>query len=399
MKQTVLEKVSAQMCTGCEACVTACPCNAITMNPDSLGFMHPSIQSAKCIHCGLCLQNCPVYTAPKKIKPILCESYAGYSLDEVMVQRSSSGGYFGLLASYFLKHGQAVVGVQWSSDFSATEHVLYDSVDGLEKILGSKYIQSRKDHIYEESIQYLRQGKKVLFCGCPCEVAAMMNLCPAELKNGLFLVDFVCQGPTTPKAMKEYARYMEEKKQSRITSINMRHAIGPWIPQYIRISFENKSHFLERLYQTPIGDSIRILQREACYQCRFAGDQHVSDITLGDYHGAKVSDDCYHESGTSIMLVNTEKGHTLLDVVRMSGACCQSVPYADLVVYNPRMEKAWEPKAEYEVFRKTMREDGLLAASNSVLEKKQILLRKIPVHLRETLFAIKKSIKCFVTKR
>ncbi len=47
-------KVDIEKCTGCEACTTACPVEAISMVDDKAKV------SAECIDCGACVDECPV---------------------------------------------------------------------------------------------------------------------------------------------------------------------------------------------------------------------------------------------------------------------------------------------------------------------------------------------------
>lgn len=42
-------------CCGCTACVSICNQNAITMQPDTMGFLYPKVDNNKCIECGLCV--------------------------------------------------------------------------------------------------------------------------------------------------------------------------------------------------------------------------------------------------------------------------------------------------------------------------------------------------------
>ena len=45
-------------CCGCTACASICPKDAITMEPDTLGFKYPKVDLDKCINCGLCEKVC-----------------------------------------------------------------------------------------------------------------------------------------------------------------------------------------------------------------------------------------------------------------------------------------------------------------------------------------------------
>ena len=39
-------------CTGCTACYSICPVNAIKMEQDDEGFFYPVVDQKVCIHCG-----------------------------------------------------------------------------------------------------------------------------------------------------------------------------------------------------------------------------------------------------------------------------------------------------------------------------------------------------------
>lgn len=45
-------------CTGCGACATVCPKNAIEIKLNKNGFYAPVINENKCINCGLCKSVC-----------------------------------------------------------------------------------------------------------------------------------------------------------------------------------------------------------------------------------------------------------------------------------------------------------------------------------------------------
>ena len=47
--------VNAEECTSCEACVEACPTEAITMNGDEIAVVDPDL----CSDCEECVEECP----------------------------------------------------------------------------------------------------------------------------------------------------------------------------------------------------------------------------------------------------------------------------------------------------------------------------------------------------
>ena len=378
--KTVLNLLSKEDCCGCEACANVCPVSAIIFKPDSLGFRYPFIDNSKCIQCGKCANLCPALN--NKNNSINKEMICGYSKEEDLVQKSSSGGFFSLISNWFLNNGGCVVGVKWADDFRKTEHYVANNKEEFEKIVGSKYFQSQKNNIYKDVIKILKEGKKVLFSGCPCEVAALKLLVDKSLLDNLYTIDLVCQGPSTTKALVQYIDMMERKHKAKVTHINMRVPIGVWIPQHMLIRFSNGKEYLNRLYDTPFGDAVRIIQRKSCYSCRFAGGGRKSDLTLGDYHGAKKDASYYHESGVSVALSHSNKGDFMLDILKNENIYYENCDYETIAKKNPRIEKPWNPLPEYQKFSELFSKTNLFNASKKTLSLKRKIFRKIPLKTR-----------------
>ena len=73
----MIEICKKQDCVGCGACLSACNKDAITMQPDALGFLYPEIDQGKCINCGLCAKSCFNNNKPAYNEPIVtCVGYA-----------------------------------------------------------------------------------------------------------------------------------------------------------------------------------------------------------------------------------------------------------------------------------------------------------------------------------
>ena len=143
-------------CTGCSACSSICPINAISMIEDEEGFLQPEIDKNKCTNCGLCEKTCPVLNSKYKnsSKPTC---YAVMAEDEIRLG-SSSGGVFPVLAYYFLEQGGYVVGTVWDSNWGV-EHIITNKKENIEKMRGSKYLQSSMNNCYQETKKILDEDK------------------------------------------------------------------------------------------------------------------------------------------------------------------------------------------------------------------------------------------------
>ena len=167
-------------CCGCNACVQKCPQNCITMQADSEGFDYPIINLETCIDCGLCQKICPAINQYSSRKPI--KIYAAKSKREEVRMKSSSGGIFTELAEQTIQDGGIVFGARFDSNWNVI-HDYTDSIEGLAKFRGSKYVQSKigNNYIYVE--QFLKNNKKVLFSGTPCQIAGLRRFLNKEYKS------------------------------------------------------------------------------------------------------------------------------------------------------------------------------------------------------------------------
>lgn len=368
-------------CCGCEGCYNVCPVNAVEMTPDEKGFLYPECDLDKCVHCNRCVQVCPQLGNVNQLKETP-RVYAGFSNDKETVSGSSSGGFFTRIASIYEKlHPNAdIVAVVWSDDYHMTYHKI-GKIGDLEKFKKSKYIQSRKGDIFKQIKQRLQNGQYVLFVGCPCEVAGLTKFLGKEYDN-LTKIDLVCQGPTSPKVMQEYITDLEKSHKSNVSGVNLRFNGGKtWIPQWIKVHFENGKIYKRVFYETNLGIAVHFMQREACYTCQWNGNRRQSDITLGDFHGCNPKADYYNAEGTSIIIANTVKGQALIKELRQDNNTLSEVSYEEVAKHNPRVESAWKPLKGSEQFVSAYKSSGLKRAAFRSLSTKQKIKYLLPTFL------------------
>lgn len=143
-------------CTGCGACVSICPVNALILQQDDDGFYKPKIDENACVNCGKCLKLCPCNgVQSKNTKTPECFAFNGK--DEVQRKSATAGG-FQVIAEHFIKKGGKVVGAAWTKDHSV-KHIIVDNLNDLSKLYKSKYLQSNMSNIYDEVKTELDKGR------------------------------------------------------------------------------------------------------------------------------------------------------------------------------------------------------------------------------------------------
>lgn len=321
-------------CTGCGVCCEICPADAIQMKTDAKGFLTPRIDGEKCIHCGRCVANCPTQIDfGAGFRKQLC--YAVQMKEEFLLA-GSSGGVFPALAEFVLEQGGYVAGAVFMDDFSV-RHIVSNQRADIERMYGSKYVQSSMAGVYSEIQRLLETGELVLFGGCACQVAALKAYLGREYEK-LYLIDVVCHGVPSPGAWQERlkALYAKHGEVQKIAFRDKRH-MGWESGLYIRSADGNEYLAKDDIFMQEFLNNW--ILRDSCYSCEFKAETY-SDLTLGDFWGIGTMDEEYGENGTSFVTVNTAKGEKLFRYLANLGGRVSLFPAKGAVTWNPCIEKA-----------------------------------------------------------
>lgn len=302
-------------CCGCTACASICSHNAITMQPDEMGFLYPSVDINKCVDCGLCDRVCQFNSNYNRYenynKPF---AFSVRLKDENQLQKSQSGGAFIAIANQILSKGGIVYGAAFTSTWRVT-HQRACSIEELEKLRMSKYVQSDLRGVYPSVKQDLQSGKLVLFSGTACQVAGLKSYIPKRLHENLICIDIICHGVPSPRVWEDYIMYLEDKYHSKIVKACFRDKRFGWHGATESFLFANGKEVFRKtsnkLYFTGLST------RECCSYCHYTNLNRVGDITIGDFWG--IPEDLSFskdEKGVSVVFANSEKGSEYVDMIR-----------------------------------------------------------------------------------
>ena len=319
-------------CCGCTACAQACGHGAITMIPDEWGFLYPAVDKSLCTDCGLCDKVCPMLNGGTPREPLI--SYAFKHKDDMVRRSTSTAGAFVAFSRKVLAEGGVVFGAAFDDDFSV-RHLFVENEDGLWKLVGSKYLQSRMETCYKDCKRLLHEGRKVLFSGTPCQIAGLRNYLRREREyDNLLCVDLICHGVPAPGIWQKYLHHEERKMSCKtgwnlfVNKVNFRNKSMGWASYSLSLSLsDNCGHTC----QTPLlcwrddpfmQSFLRHLNmRPSCFRCRFRSLRSGADITIGDYwkfseaHPEADND----KIGINAVMASTQKGVSFLKSIDFNG--------------------------------------------------------------------------------
>lgn len=319
-------------CCGCSACASVCPTGAITMGVDERGYMNPQLDFDKCISCRKCAKTCPVMNTKHKNNP-QPDCYAVMADDETR-RNSSSGGTFSIAANIVLENGGYVCGAAFTDNFNV-EHIIISDKSELHRLRGSKYVQSNMNNAFKRVKELLDSGKQVLFSGCPCQVAGLANYLGKEYDN-LMTLDIVCHG--TP-SQGVFHRYLDEyygrenlsefKFRTKEYGYNCVNQVA-----YLRDGTKIAANIKFDPYERTMHSGLVL--KDVCGDCPFAAVPRQGDISTGDFWGISKHDPALNDNlGTSVTLINNEKGKAFFEKMKKNAKLFTPVPF-DVAKANNR---------------------------------------------------------------
>lgn len=292
----------AKHCTGCCACSSICPRNAITMVYNEHGVLLPEIDSEKCVDCGRCTKVCPILRPVQYHAEPRC--FVAWSRDAQLRKNAASAGVISTLSQGILRAGGVVFGTRYCDG-----RLIFDHIEEESEIVvfqGSKYVHAYVGNAYKKAKQYLEQGRQVLFPGTPCQVAGLKNYLGREYGN-LLTVDLICHGVTTEKYLHGYL--CKEKNKAEYDRVLFRGERGQMLVAYRGSKVVRQEEKLLSPFYMAYAKGM--IHRENCYICPFASANRCGDLTAGDFWGINRGDlplDAQSLPYPSLMLVNTQKG-------------------------------------------------------------------------------------------
>lgn len=299
-----------QNCTGCMACLQACPVKCIRAKEDDMGDLYPYIDGNTCIECQTCVKVCPEIAINHK-NPLKKseQAYAVWSLNTNSRSASTSGGAAGEFYESALNQGYWICGVKYEEEYHVRHFLTKEHKDIL-AFRQSKYVYSETTDIFGQIKQLLQKNEKVLFISLPCKVAGLYSFLGDKLTLNLLTVDIVCHGTPSYIQLREHIRKMVTLNRGKLTFRKDNEYV-------FEVTDNNKTLYSKRGRQDNYLAAFLegLNYRPSCYNCSYARPERIADVTIGDFWGlgAEIPWNHPYTGSISAVLTNTEKGKKFWD--------------------------------------------------------------------------------------
>lgn len=305
-------------CCGCRTCKTVCKFDAISVVTDKYGFEQMSVDTSKCIECGMCEKVCPIIHVNCISERYSCG--AAYALDADIKFQGSSGGLFGVFARRIISEGGSVYGAAFDEKLKL-KTTSANTFDELIPLYKSKYLLCDTNDSFIEMKYKLDEGQRILYCSSSCQIAALKLFLKKDYDN-LLTVEFICHGVGSQSLFDKSIEYSEKKMSAKIKKVVFRYKSKNASSHYYYYYCENRKKGFSKqdlylLFPYYNAYCKQLVCREGCYNCKYAKEERIADITIGDFHNIEKYDSKIDRfAGVSMFVCNTQKGEAFFHSVR-----------------------------------------------------------------------------------
>lgn len=373
-------------CYGCGVCTSICPVKIIVLKENRDGFYSPVIdEEDKCIECGLCLKICAFNHDEVALEGSIKKYYAGYSRNEIVRQRCSSGGVGFEIGRLLMEVGYKACGVKYCIELERAEHFIASTVEEFLPSIGSKYIQSFTQTAFSE----ISKNDKYLIIGTPCQIDSFRRyIRQLRIEDNFVLMDFFCHGVPSMLLWRNYLHGVE-KEVGKAGFVSWRNKTRGWHDSWninmdpadakdidwhnsYNINLFGKNLFYQSgwkqgdlFYRFFLGN---YCLNKCCYEsCKYKGLSSSADIRIGDLWGKTYEND---NQGTNAVITFTQNGEDLINDLED----CSLTPITDHIATEGQMDKSPSiPLIYHRLLQELGKDSPLIEIYNKIIKPYRVL--------------------------
>lgn len=305
------------LCTACGACIGICPSHAIEILTNTAGFLAANINDELCINCGKCAKVCP---SNPEIKPSIdtndifhgpcLAGYVGYACDNIIRQKSQSGGIVTALLCYLLEQNEiegAIVN-NINAQTRRPQAIFASSKYELINTCGSYYAQSS---VAKTILEHSDKKTAAVVLGCQAECLQLIRENCPNVNLPKYIIGLICAGQFSGDMIDDLILQCG-CEANHLSEFRFRDKGHGW-PGDVHITTSTKDYWL------PKESRYRLKQVYELHRCIVCYDQMniFSDIVCGDPWGISNKQ---QPEGHTVVIARTEIGKKLLQNAARDGA-------------------------------------------------------------------------------
>lgn len=226
--------------------------------------------------------------------------------------KSSSGGAFSLISQIVLAQNGVVFGAAYDENLNVA-HRFIEKQDELDALRRSKYVESNLNTAFTQALNFLKQGRLVLFSGVSCQIHGLHSFLKKPYSN-LLTIEVICNSIPSSKVWDVYKESLEEEMKQKLVDFNFRGKDYGWENGVFAIKTKTKPHCEDIFMKNFLNHTITRKSCDNCYSKAFVSN---ADITLGDFWGIRnYHSDFTDEKGVSCVLVHNQKGLDFIEKIK-----------------------------------------------------------------------------------
>jgi coenzyme F420 hydrogenase subunit beta len=317
------EVVTSGLCTGCAACVVACPHDVLDYESGEGIYKpwHLDIDGGRedCTHgvkgCTLCTRACPrfrnweseidthKFARDRTDEEVwgIGDVFLARATDPSLVENGQDGGFVSALLIYALEHdvidAALVSSLEGDGSTWVAQPYVARSRDDVLRTAGSRYTYSANLLAYPDAIESGAERIALVGMGCMASApGAMQTRKAGKIARRLSLtIGLLCSKTFDDSIFEQLFEATYGLKRSDIAKINIKCAIQIWTKDGL-------------FHEVPLKEA-QAFTREGCKQCPDFAAEHA-DISAG---GIGAFGDW------TLVIVRTDQGRALMNAMRLSG--------------------------------------------------------------------------------
>ena len=164
----------------------------------------------------------------------------------------------------------------------------------------------------------LRNGRRVLFTGTPCQIAGLLRFLGRPEPN-LLAVEIICHSTPSPAVLNRFAQTLAKGSEPPPQTFTFRDkSIGTWANPALGWHLPDGRQASRPLYGSDYGQAFgaNICARPSCSRCVAKAGASGADLTIGDLWGVAEACPRFDDGlGVSVVAAHTPAGRAALEAI------------------------------------------------------------------------------------